>query len=207
VAQCGNGLSGIVTLNYDLLVEYCLGSRGFNYGSHGEVLYGRGPYPVSQWRNPVTLTGLVPLAKLHGSISWDIHGRYTDGRRGLSGKALIVAPTPDKSPPTELADQWDLSRRILQGASRRLVFGFGFNEYDQAVLLHLQEAGRHLEEVGIVDVKTRKCEARRLWPRAEIETFPPPPEGIDEIKVWLKRASKLTSNNRLNGTVNRPVMH
>lgn len=68
------------------------------------------------------------------------------------------------------------------------MFGFGFNEYDQAVLLHLQEAGSHLEEAAIVDVNNRKREARRLWPRAEIETFSPPPQGIDEIKVWLKRA-------------------
>jgi len=189
INQCGNGLSGIVTLNYDLLVEYGLGSHGFNYGSVGEVLYGRGPYPLAEWRNPVTLTGLVPLAKLHGSISWDINGRYTDGRRGLSGKALIVAPTPDKSPPTDLLDQWDLSGRILQEASRILVFGFGFNEYDQAVLLHLREAGSHLEEVAIVDVNTRNREARRLWTRAEIKTFPPTTQGIDEIKVWLKKGT------------------
>jgi len=95
ITRCGSQLARIVTVNYDLLVEYAMGSRGFNYGSIGETLRGRGPYPVSQWRNPTTLTGHIPLAKLHGSISWDVEGKYTEGRRGLTGRALIVAPTPE----------------------------------------------------------------------------------------------------------------
>ena len=186
IMQCGKGLSGIITLNYDLLLEYGLGSHAFNYGIFGEVLHGRGPYPVSQWRSPVTLTGQIPLVKLHGSISWDIDGRYTDGRRGLSGKALIVAPSPEKIPPSFLVDQWYLSQQILQKVSRLLVFGFGFNEYDQAVLLHLQESGSHLEEVAIIDVVSRKLEAQCLWPKAEIETFSPPTDRFENIKVWLR---------------------
>jgi hypothetical protein len=188
LVQCGTLLSGIVTTNYDLLVEYSLGSKGFNYGSVGEVLQGRGPYPVSQWRNPVTLHGRLPLAKLHGSISWDSKGRYTDGRRGLTGKALIVAPTPDKQPPMLLRDQWDLSQQILQRASRILVFGFAFNEYDQAVLLHFREAGRYARQVAIVDVSSRIDAARRLWPQAEIRWFEPP-TGNGELKDWLGMAS------------------
>ncbi len=63
-------LAGIITTNYDLIVEYALGTRGFNYGVPNQSLSGRGPYPVSQWRNPVVLKGKVPLAKIHGSISW-----------------------------------------------------------------------------------------------------------------------------------------
>jgi hypothetical protein len=184
IIQCGMQLSGIVTLNYDLLLEYALGSKGFNYGVPGEVLQGRGPYPVSQWRNPVRLTGRLPLAKLHGSISWDMTGKYTDGRRGLSGKALIVAPTPNKMPPEELEDQWVLSRRILRGARRLLVFGFAFNDYDEAVLMHLREAGQHMQQLGIVDVVPRVDAAKRLWPQAEIRVFTPPPEGLAAIKSW-----------------------
>jgi hypothetical protein len=188
VVQCGTQLSGIVTLNYDLLVEYSLGSKGFNYGSPGETLQGRGPYPVSQWRNPVALTGRLPLAKLHGSISWDSRGRYTDGRRGLTGKAFIVAPTPDKHPPMALKDQWDLSQQILERASRILVFGFAFNEYDEAVLIHFREAGRHVKEVAIVDVSSRTEAARGLWPQAEIRWFQPP-TGSGELRDWLRTAS------------------
>jgi hypothetical protein len=156
ITQCGIRLSGVVTLNYDLLVEYALGSQGLNYGTVGEVLQGREPYPVSQWRNPVRLTGRLPLAKLHGSISWDAGGKYTEGRRGLSGKALIVAPTPEKQAPEGLRHQWDLSFRVLQLSTRIIVFGFAFNEYDLALLAHLTEAGRNLVDVAIVDVCSRE---------------------------------------------------
>jgi hypothetical protein len=83
-------LAGIITTNYDMIVEYALGTKIFNYGVRNQMLIGRGPYPVSQWRNPVTLKGDVFLAKIHGSISWDDHAYYTDGRRGLTGILLLV---------------------------------------------------------------------------------------------------------------------
>ncbi len=85
---CGPGLAGIITTNYDMLVEYALGTKGFNYGVPGEVLTGRGAYPVSQWLNPVRLTGSIPFAKIHGSTSWDQKARYTDGRRGLTWRCV-----------------------------------------------------------------------------------------------------------------------
>jgi hypothetical protein len=186
ISKCAMQLYGIVTLNYDLLVEYALGSRGFNYGNFGEILMGRGPYPVSQWLNPVRLTGRIPIAKLHGSISWDANGKYTDGRRGLTGNALIVAPSPEKRQPTELEQQWELARRILGGASRILVFGFAFNPYDQAVLVHLAMSGQGLRDVGIVDVSNREEAAKDLWPKARVRSFQPPPNQTEELHAWLK---------------------
>jgi hypothetical protein len=166
-------------------VEYALGSQGFNYGKCGEILQGRGPYPISQWRNPVALTGRLPVAKLHGSISWDANGKYTDGRRGLSGRALIVAPTPEKRVPTALQEQWSLSSTILGRASRIVVFGFAFNDYDQAILAHLSEEGQQLVDVAIVDVCSREDAAMRVWPGARVLSFQPPPEGLDDLRDWL----------------------
>jgi len=185
IVQCGMRLSGIVTLNYDLIVEYALGSKGFNYGIRGEILQGRGPYPVSVWQNSVRLTGPLPFAKLHGSISWDVSAKYTDGRRGLGGDALIVAPTPNKRPPPELRSQWRLSEKILRGARRILIFGFAFNDYDQAVLEHLRSAGQHVEEIGIIDLVSRTEDAKELWPTANVQWFPPPPEGHTAISAWI----------------------
>lgn len=184
IAQFGSRLAGIVTLNYDLLVEYALGSKGVNYGTPGQVLTGRGPYPVSQCRNPVRLTGPIQVAKLHGSISWDLDARYTDGRRGLCGDALIVAPTADKAAPAALEDQWRLSGTILGTARRLLVFGFAFNDYDAAVLAHLREAGRGIQQVAVVDVVSRVDAATRRWPWAEISQFAPPPAGMADILSW-----------------------
>ena len=118
-------VTGLLTTNYDLLVEYALGTKKMNYGEHGEVLTGRGSYPSSQWSNPVTLVGSVSVAKMHGSVSWDENARYTDGRRGLTGEVLIVAPTAEKSVPNSLRRAWDLSAHILGRSDRLVVFGFG----------------------------------------------------------------------------------
>ena len=124
-------LGGIITTNYDLIAEFTLGTKSFNYGVTGQQLTGRGPYPVSTWQKPVRLTGTIPLAKIHGSVSWDYENCYTDGRRGLTGNALIVAPTPEKQPPESLKGVWNLAERILTLATRLVVFGFAFNPYDE----------------------------------------------------------------------------
>jgi len=185
ISKCLIHLCGIVTPNYDLLIEYALGTKRFNYGQPGEVLAGRGPYPVSQWRNPVRVIGAIPVAKLHGSISWDANGRYTDGRRGLTGNALIVAPTPEKRPPSELTFEWIVSGRILQEASRLLVFGFAFNPYDEALLEHLSKYGKGIRDVALVDIRPPSKQAESLWPKTHIECFCPPPEDDGQLRSWL----------------------
>lgn len=123
----GPSIAGIVTPNYDMLVEYALGTKGFNYGTIGQKLSGRGPYPVSTWLNPVKLTGKTKLSKIHGSISWDEKGCYTDGRRGITGNALIVAPVLEKHIPEALRYTWSLAAQILAQSRKLLVFGFAFN--------------------------------------------------------------------------------
>jgi hypothetical protein len=70
IEECTDlSISGIITTNYDMLTEYSLGTKGFNYGITNEVLVGRGAYPVSTWYRQVVLTGNVPLAKIQGSIN------------------------------------------------------------------------------------------------------------------------------------------
>ena len=182
---CDPLLGGIITTNYDLIVEYALGTKGFNYGVRNQTITGRGPYPVSQWRNPVTLKGDVSLAKIHGSISWDENACYTDGRRGLTGHALIVAPTPEKRPPQSLEAVWDLAERILQRINRLIVFGFAFNPYDVAVSNLLKRAGSNIESVLLVDVEPRIERVQQLWPNVTIKSCQPPAEGDMEIQEWF----------------------
>lgn len=179
-------LTGVITTNYDMLIEYALGTKGFNYGVPGEVLTGRGPYPVSQWLNPVRLTGGIALAKIHGSISWDQNAHYTDGRRGLTGGALVVAPTPDKSRPRHLEGAWSLAARILDRTSALLVFGFAFNPYDQAVLRLLSDSGRGLQSVHLVDIDPKAEGAHRLWPHATVSSSQPPPAGDADLYSWYQ---------------------
>jgi hypothetical protein len=93
-------MGGVITCNYDLLIEYALGTAGFNYGVRGQALVGRGKNPIFPWQSDVvTLNGYLPIAKLHGSISWDRHNCYTDGRSAVKGDALIIPPSPEKNTP------------------------------------------------------------------------------------------------------------
>ena len=189
-------LGGIITTNYDLIVEYALGTKGFNYGVRNQTLIGRGPYPVSQWRNPVTLKGDVSLAKIHGSISWDENGCYTDGRRGLTGHALIVAPTPEKQPPESLKAVWDLAEQILQRINSLIVFGFAFNPYDVAVLNLLKRAGSNIKSVLLIDVEHRIERVKQLWPNVTVKSYQPPAEGDIEIRKWFVKNEVLRELNR-----------
>ena len=182
----GPSLVGIITTNYDIIVEYALGTKGFNYGIPNQTLAGRGAYPVSQWKNPVKLRGKIPLAKIHGSISWDEHTQYTDGRRGLTGHALIVAPTPEKQSPDSLKFVWNLAKDILRKATRMIIFGFAFNPYDEAVLNLLKCEGKVLESILLVNIESNNEAARSLWPNAEIVSAMPPPDGNKDIQNWRR---------------------
>lgn len=189
-------LSGVVTPNYDLLVEYALGTAGFNYGEKGEVLYGRGKNPSFPWQGawPV-LSGDLPIAKIHGSISWDSKTRYTDGRCGVRGNALIVPPHAGKRRPPVLQRTWRLADSILRSSCKAIVFGFAFNSYDGPLLRLLAKGGSQLKSVLIVDVAPKADTARSLWPQAEISTCPPPPAGDRLIAAWVKNLYALGPNS------------
>jgi hypothetical protein len=205
---------GIITTNYDLLVEYALGPKGFNYGIPGEVLRGYGIWPHA---SPCHLTGLIPLAKVHGSVSWEASGshavrrgsfvghtrevpepattsvcrpqHYFDGRCGITGKALIVAPTPDKAPPPDLQPEWELARLVLASSRRVVVFGFAFNPYDEAILNLLNTAQPRVEAALLVDTSPPVERCRSVWPEAEITVAAPPPDGDGAIRKWLQTAA------------------
>lgn len=187
---CNPSLAGIITTNYDMIIEYALGTKGFNYGIPNEILTGRGPYPVSQWRNPVTLRGAIPLAKIHGSISWDDDGHYTDGRCSITGNALIVPPTPDKQQPKYLSLQWQLAENILRKATRIVFFGFAFNPYDEAILNLLKSTWDNAESTLIIDVKPNIDALLNLWPEVKIVSAMPPPDGNKEINNWCQEWSE-----------------
>lgn len=181
------GLAGVITTNYDLVAEYAFGTDGFNYGIYDEIINGRGPYPMSNWRNPVRLSGNMPLAKIHGSISWDTNGKkYTDGRRGLTGNALIVAPTPEKNPPEALRNTWELAETILMKSKSLIIFGFAFNPYDEEVMNLLKKSNHNIENILLIDIDPKIDRAKELWPNAGITQCIPPSEGDLQIEKWLE---------------------
>lgn len=183
---CCQPVTGIVTPNYDLLIEYALGTNGFNYGRRGEILTGRGKNPWFPWQgsNP-ELAGDIPLAKIHGSISWTVNAHFTDGRCGLRGDALVVPPIPEKTKPPLLRNVWNLAARVIRSSKRLLVFGFAFNPYDRALMQLLSKAGSELNSVLLVDINPPLDRAKQIWPRAKIKTSPPPRNGSRIITDWL----------------------
>ena len=186
-------ISGIITTNYDLLLEYSLGTKGYNYGIRNHKLTGRGAYPISEWQKPIILSGNISIAKIHGSLSWDEDGYYTDGRRGLTGNALIVAPTPEKEPSELLKFHWVLAKQILSNTTDLVVFGFAFNPYDVAVLNLLRSSGRNLRRVLLIDIYPKIEHANSLWPHAKISSSLPPPDGQETILNWLILQRKVAS--------------
>jgi len=173
----GSSMSGIITTNYDMLLEYAMGTKVFNYGIRHEQLTGRGPYPVSTRLNPIVLKGRISPAKIHGSISWDQASKYTDGRRALTGRALIVPPTPEKKRPESLEYMWKLAEEILSRATRLIVFGFAFNPYDTGVLDLLRYSTGVLQSALLIDIQPPVNRAKEIWPNVDISTEFPPAYG------------------------------
>lgn len=181
-----HALSGVVTSNYDMLVEFALGTSGFNYGMDREALQGRGHNPQFPWQHtPVFASGPVPLAKLHGSLSWDRNSKYTDGKPGRSGNALLVPPVPEKTAPPDLRQTWALARKILKQADQMVVFGFAFNPYDQALLELIRQASGHVQRVLLMDPYPRIDMAKDTWPRAQVSTASTVPLFLKDLKRWL----------------------
>lgn len=179
-------VAGIITTNYDLIVEYCLGTKGFNYGHSFEVLSGRGAYPLSNYNNPVMLKGSIQLAKLHGSISWDKDCKYTDGRCGINGKAMIVPPIITKQLP-QLSSQWNLAKKILNESSYLVFFGFGFNAYDTAVKNLIIECTANLYSVLIIDPNSHNLPIEGIFnTHVRITSMHPDQFNINTIPNWIK---------------------
>lgn len=140
--------SAVLTTNYDMIVEYALSSRGFNYGIPNERI-GYSPYPYPR---PVHASGTLPLLKLHGSLSWSENAKFPDLRCGLNGECVIVPPRASKRPREYFPKQWESAQQILQETKKTVFFGFAFNEYDVDVwdLLSSNLAGS--ESILLIDV-------------------------------------------------------
>lgn len=155
----GVGNLNIVTTNYDLIPEYALTTRGFNYGVAGENI-GYAPYPYPQ---PVHVTGEISISKLHGSLSWTLEGKFPDSRHGLTGKCLIVPPIMEKEMPELLKSQWDIAGKALNECRKLLVFGFSFNEHDLAIRNFFKTVLSPSADVILVDVVDHRSRLQTVF--------------------------------------------
>lgn len=160
------GQLSIVTTNYDLIFEYCLSTRGFNYGIANEQI-GFTPYPYPR---PLHVTGDIQISKLHGSISWSEHDKFPDSRLGLTGKCLIVPPIAEKTAPPLLKSQWQFAEASLQKCDTLVVFGFSFNEQDAAIRHFISKSVPLKCRIVLVDVVDFRKKIKPLF-EAQTLTF------------------------------------
>jgi len=193
----GPSLQGIITTNYDLLVEYALGTKGFNYGKKMEMLHGQWAMPIRRLRNgPVFLKGELPLIKLHGSISKTEKGYCTDGRGGITGRALIIPPTQNKEIMDFVSTEWKNAEKILKKSSIIIFFGFAFNQYDLNILDLLKKTKSWIKKVILINRNPQvKQYAQNIWPSAEIILIHP--DDLDEdLLQMLDNSENISSRYR-----------
>jgi hypothetical protein len=142
-----------------------LGTRGFNYGQIGEQI-GYTPYP---YRAPVRAVGPIAIAKLHGSISWDFQRKYPDCRCGLTGRCMIVPPISEKQAPEILKHQWSLAANLLSECHNLIVFGFAFNEHDQAIREFIRDQAPASGTVTLVDIVDHRPRLTSIFEHQKVE--------------------------------------
>lgn len=150
-------LVGVVSLNYDLLVEKVLWPSprpplpGFHYGGlpMPQVCDGRGssPFPRDREREPLQLTGTVPVWKPHGSLNWHrsasgirISPDLRPAFRGRGEAAIIPPIMVEDSVPLWLADTWEGTAELLASADEWRVAGYSLPDADVAIRVMLTNA-------------------------------------------------------------------
>jgi len=169
-------LEGILTTNYDLVIEYALGTKRFFYGDRPRLLHGppRAYTTAAKQRYPVYLTGKIPIAKLHGSISLTEKGYCADGRGCITGKAIIIPPAHNKKISDSLTNEWAYARNILKQSKIIVFFGFRFNSYDRELMDLFTETVPWIQKIILINPNPEiKLLAEKIWPSAEIKWIPP----------------------------------
>lgn len=165
-------LKGVITTNYDLLVERGLRHRptkrprrpGFFYGGlpFPQTLMGNAqPFSVQEQLRTVTLfPNGVPLCKLHGSLNWasqtDSLMLFQDCRPAFKTltNVMIVPPLHEKSIPSWLQPVWSCANMVLTSVETLVVCGYSFPHYDEAILNLVAEAiniNKRLDSVHVID--------------------------------------------------------
>jgi hypothetical protein len=191
-------LVGIVTMNYDIVVEKLLGPRsrgrlgGFNYGRPGETLVGR-HYTSSQGAyGPIELTGAIPLAKVHGSLNWafseDEHLiRYVDCRPSRGRRYRVAVFPPGGADAQPFRQVFHLAERILSAATVWLVIGYSLPDGDEDVRQLIRRSTSRLGRLCIADPRSRDLVERfaRVVGESKVRIEELPGLGSDALSTIL----------------------
>ncbi len=194
---------GVITTNYDILAERGIRNLprpracrpGFNYGNGPEDLAGGG-YPSYAHIQKISISGSVPIIKLHGSISWSFRNgelvHYHDCRPAIRGDAAIVAPVTQKALPNYLEDVWAKAANLLSASNTWIIVGYSLPKYDLLVRDLLYAHSGHKPEIHIFDPDPGVAEKYvSLLPRTSVRTHEGLPDGLDNLRAVM---SKTNSN-------------
>jgi hypothetical protein len=166
-------LVGIVTTNYDIVLEKILGPirqpgrlGGFHYGVDEDKLAGTHSTSSRHFFYGPSITGLTPLLKVHGSLNWalDDNGafvKWVDCRPSrLLGYQPIVVPPGGSAQADALREVWRGSAEVLRRARTWIVCGYSVPEYDADVRELLIASTERLRHVIILDPKPAPVERK-----------------------------------------------
>jgi len=190
----------VITTNYDILAERGLRHEprpralrsGFHYGDGSERLAGGG-YPSYAHIQKITVSGTIPLLKLHSSISWSFREgniiRYHDCRPAIRGDAAIVAPVVAKALPKYLKCIWASAGEALRSSATWIVVGYSLPKYDLLVRELLANNSVEGPRVHVFDPNPEiAVRYRSLLTTAKIQSHPGLPEGVSDLQTILASA-------------------
>jgi len=188
----------VITTNYDILPERGLRHEprprlprpGFHYGDGPESLAGGG-YPSYSHIVKIKTSGIVPIYKLHGSISWSFNGkhliRYHDCRPAIRGDAAIVAPMTTKVIPHYLKSTWEQASLSLLSSNLWAVVGYSLPNYDKAVRDLFFENSKHNPQIHVFDPNKAVAQSfMQLLPHCSVTAHPGLPDGLSDIDKLME---------------------
>jgi len=198
---------GVLTTNYDLLIERALRHRpmkrvfgpGFFYGGleRPQVFTGLAlPFTVQLPMTHVELTGSVPLFKLHGSLSWSLAGGkmelFQDMRPAFrrSPTAAIIPPILHKDTPSWLLPVWTQAEAWLTKADTWIICGYSLPSYDVAINDMLSRSSNGIASSIVILDPVADALAERyaaIAPHSRIITLPGLPNGAMALAEVIPR--------------------
>jgi hypothetical protein len=193
----------IVTTNYDLTAEQTVGihlnaiagSPGFHYAGIKNTVH---PTSSGFDRNSdPSPTGLIPLAKLHGSLNWTLTNDHVEVFPDLrpafrnKGDAAIIPPLPEKHVPWWLEPVWEQAHAELAAADEWVVVGYSLPPYDLEINRLLATSIRNVRCIRIYDPYADRiaCRWSDIAPGVHIDTHP----GLSPI-LPASATERLTRN-------------
>lgn len=200
-------IRGVISTNYDLVIERGLRHREITRNRMPGIFYGgldkpqllKGtalPFSIQKQNRLVELTGKVPLFKLHGSLNWSFESgnliMYQDMRAAFrrGNDAAIIPPLPEKSIPLWLKRTWAEAQEALSSSGIWIICGYSLPDYDIAVRDLLEKASdkNYPKEILIIDPNAKNIEKELtlICPLAEITCLPGLPDCLDPLTKHIE---------------------